>query len=198
MEEIAKIEEKKVLSTKIKGAEVTFEDYGNGKGKITINDWGFNGSAFWGAVGESLFDFLLRINEDYFVSNLGSHETGEFNKKRTFANFRKQLREVLPFYTEMEWQKETLRYELKWKQEHEVYDDRSFVDIMGRFHKDLYYYNIKDKYERKEIEETIAGVCSECWHYIIHDEHREVKYLKDMFKHIKKAIKKYQEDETRN
>jgi hypothetical protein len=194
----AEIKEKTVLAMKIQGAEVIFEDYGEGKGKLTINNWTFKGSAYWGSMGDSLFDFLLRINEDYFVSNLGSTDRGQIDKRKSFANFRRQLAIDLPWYQEMEWQKETLRPELKRKQEYEIDGERSFVDVMSRFGNDLYYYDIKDRFEREEIESTVKAVCDECWNYLEYREHNDVRYLKKLFKEIKKSIKKYQKNEKRN
>ena len=45
---------------------------------------------------------------------------GEFNKRKTFAKFRKHLTEELPYHRETKWQKEELRSTLRWKQDQEV------------------------------------------------------------------------------
>ena len=181
---------------KIRGAEVTFEDHGEGRGKITIDDWPFKGSAGWSAMGESLFDFLLGINVEYFISNIGTHEKGQMNKKKIFANFRKQLAEELPFHREMEWQREELRPELNRIQKYSTHDDRGFVSAMSSLADSMMYQEVRRPCDREDMWVIINAACQESWNYIEYDDHPEKVYLTKMFKDIQKSIKKYQKNEN--
>ena len=86
--------------------DIFLDDKGNGQGKLTIsNTCGFNFSCYWGAMGGSLKDFLLRINEDYFVRNLT--DPLSFDAKLTAKSVRRyvrnELKSELPWYMYMEF-----------------------------------------------------------------------------------------------
>ncbi|MEQ2025373.1 hypothetical protein ABLB84_06190 [Xenorhabdus szentirmaii] len=49
---------------------VYLEDYGNNQGRITISEYGESWTAFWGAMGGSLSDFIIRVNNSYLIGYL--------------------------------------------------------------------------------------------------------------------------------
>src|ERR1700761_5725172 len=104
-----------MTNIKIDTTDIILMDVGSGRGKIIISDTSrqFTSSYFWGAMGSSLPDFLLRINSDYFVRNLTTARHGEFNARKTMSAIRRWLRTDCEFrwYEHMEFQKD-LRYEL--------------------------------------------------------------------------------------
>jgi superoxide dismutase len=183
-----------MIAFKVDTADVILDDLGDGRGKIIISDgnWGYNFSYYWGAMGDSLIDFLSRINSSYFVGKLGPTEKGEINTKKTMRNIRKAIREefnsVYPWYTYKEFQTE-LRYELKNMEGDGFYSNENFSYSIERFLDNLSYYSIDDKYDRKEIESLIRDIFNEHWYYIVYDEHRENVYLEKFHKKLVKTLK---------
>jgi hypothetical protein len=50
---------------------VYVEDYGDGKGRITISCYDAAWVGYWGAMGCSLVEFFTSASTDYLASNLG-------------------------------------------------------------------------------------------------------------------------------
>jgi len=78
--------------------DVIFKDEGEGKGKIIVSndDWGYNFSHYWGAMGDrNLKQFVSEINTSYFVDKLSVRRNGDLDVKKTFTNIRKRIREAL-------------------------------------------------------------------------------------------------------
>jgi hypothetical protein len=50
---------------------VILQDFGAGRGRLTLECYGRAWSAYWGAMGDdSLRDFLLNVSPEYIVTNL--------------------------------------------------------------------------------------------------------------------------------
>ncbi len=49
---------------------VYLDDYGDSSGRITISEYGESWTAFWGAMGGSLSDFIIRTNNEYLIGYL--------------------------------------------------------------------------------------------------------------------------------
>lgn len=180
---------------RIESADVILNDMGNGHGKIIISDdnWGYNFSYYWGAMGNSLEDFLCKINTDYFIGKLGPHENGPVNPKKTITNIRKALNEYLyssyPWYKYPEFSAE-IRHELRRMSSRGFDSVDDFFYRMDDFIENLNYYLIDDKYDRESIESIMKdAINSELWYYIVYEPHREKLYLEQFHKKLKKAIK---------
>jgi len=179
---------------KINNADVILDDQGDGKGKIIIADlnYGYNFSYYWGAMGNSLNDFLIRINSDYFADKLGPYTAGSINTRKTLTLIRKSLKEYFysefPWYVEKDFQQH-LRDELKAIEKEGFISDDHFMLIMGRFGDDLNYYLINNEYDRKRAKEAIKCALNEPWYFINHDEHKEITYLKRFHSKLVKKLK---------
>ncbi len=156
-----------MIAFKVDTADVILDDLGDGKGKIIISDgnWGYNFSYYWGSMGDSLTDFLCRINSSYFVGKLGPTKNGEINSKKTIRNIRKVLREEFnshyPWYKYQEFQAD-LRSNLKDLEEEGFYGTDNFFHSMDRLVNNLNFYDISDKYDREEIESIMKNVETVC------------------------------------
>lgn len=171
--------EKLVINKEI---NVIFEDTESGKGRIYVNDiysdraWSY----FWGSMGSDLKTFITQISSDYFAGKLCFGPKWVFDLKKTKTNLRKELATFLPWYKEMEFQKEfreVLR-EADWESKEE------FVYSGSERLKDLGMY-IEDRYERKNYEEWIS---SEPWYFTIDGESQEYLRLIQIHKLIKKEL----------
>ncbi|MGJ0636806.1 hypothetical protein [Xenorhabdus bovienii] len=49
---------------------VFLDDFGNGRGRITIAEFGFAWTAFWSSMGCSLCDFIIRNDNEYLAVRL--------------------------------------------------------------------------------------------------------------------------------
>ncbi|AGO47542.1 hypothetical protein Phi4:1_gp009 [Cellulophaga phage phi4:1] len=181
---------------KIDNTDIFLEDLGEGRGKIIIaNTQGYNFSYFWGSMGSNLKDFLLRINESYFLGKLSSSSQGNFSGKKTVTAIRKTLREDffedLPWYKNLEAQKE-LREKLKHLEGCDepnsfIYECRSISET---------YWDIDDKWECHSFTKSVDSLLEEPWHYFQYTESNEQIFLKKIFKELKKIIKKDGKKET--
>jgi hypothetical protein len=160
----------RIDKVKIDNTDIFLED-GEilGHGKITVSDtWHGAYTYAWGAMGSNLSDFICRINEDYFASNLlGPRSIYVFDPKGSVRNIRKFIREELsydlPWYKFMSAQKE-LRSELKGLENCD--GEGEFVNscnhlMDGVFCMDLNYD------EEKEFKDILRPVFeSEPWNFI--------------------------------
>lgn len=177
---------------RIDETEIFLDDKGDGKGKITIsNTYGYNFSYFWGAMGKPLKDFLLSINEDYFVNKL-ANEPLAFDAKLTAKEVRKYIRVDLsydlPWYKYMEFQK-GLREWIKGIEQ--VESEHTFVDycygIMNDYRINLYEL---DRWEQEEVRGILENTFKqEPWNFIQKGDSDEAVFLKKLFKKLKKELK---------
>jgi hypothetical protein len=177
----------------VSGTEIILENKGENQGQITINDKERGTyQMYWGAMGGTIQDFLMRINSDYFTDKLlGVRSTQVFDVKGTFAAVRKFIRTELdlPWYKHQEFQS-NLRENLNQFQERcEEYDsDKYFVD---HFHDYLYrypsFYLIDDRFEQERIESDFQNI-SEPWNFIHTKESQEAKWLKSLHSKIKRKL----------
>jgi len=184
-----------VCRLKIETTDVFLEDFGEGKGKITLSDtYGHNYSMFWGAMGGSLSDFILRINSDYFADKLlGSTSMQVFDAKKTFREIRKFIREELdlPWYKHLDFQKD-LREKIKQFEERciEFESDRYFVDCFSQNIQDGPDFSlIENRWERESVENNFKGI-SEPWNFIQTRESENTKWLKKIHNLLKRKLSK--------
>lgn len=151
---------------KIKVGDVTvyLEDHEYGKGKVMITGLIYDKAqtTYWGAMGDSLRGFLKTINPDYFANRLNTSDR-VLDVKQTFKNVRKQIKELMPWYSHMQFQKdmrEKLR-EFQYSIEQNP-DERFFVYEFPGFIDSLDMYLIDDEYDRK----TFESLQDECWYYM--------------------------------
>jgi hypothetical protein len=177
---------------KIEDTDIFLDDQGNGQGKIIIaNTYGYNFSFFWGAMGGSLPDFLLRINESYFVGKLlDGDDNGVLDAKKSVTAVRKYLREEchsdLPWYKYPTAQK-SLREELKKLEQCERDDE--FVDGIYALPKNVDYSDL-DWRDERELRQILEGICqTEPWTFIVKGPSRKALFLKRLFPKLQKAIK---------
>jgi len=182
-----------IKKLRIQEIDVYFEDIRENAGKVTISGIDRNYSAQWGAMNGNLTEFLLKINSDYFASNLlGSRNSYSFNTKATFAEIRRYIREELnlPWYKYLTFQS-TLRDSLNEFQKvmAEYPDERYFVDNFY-FYLNTWpnFHLIDDSYERKRIESDFKSL-TEPWYFIQKSESEECKWLKTFHGKIKKELK---------
>jgi hypothetical protein len=93
----------------INDTEVTLINEEFGKGQIIVSDinMGYY-QMYWGAMGQTIEDFIMSINGDYFTGKLlGHRSTQVFDVKKTFSTLRKFIRDELglPWYKHLEFQR---------------------------------------------------------------------------------------------
>lgn len=171
---------------KIGYTDIILDDKGQGQGKITISD-PFNGAYtyYWGAMGESLEQFICSINEDYFASKL-CRKQYKFSLRGTLRNLRQAIKEELPWYEEMEAQK-TLRWEIN----HQLSGCSSaeeWVHACAQVPKSIcitgYSYD-QEKYFIERIEDIFT---CEPWHFIDEEVTSEYKWLAYLHFKIKSQL----------
>lgn len=172
---------------RIKETDVMLDDYGRGKGKITIsNSYGFNYSHYWGSMGCSLKEFLMNINESYFIMKLSPvSDQGKINIKASVRNVRNAIKEEMAWYKYMSLQKE-LRQEIKRLES--CYSDENFIDRCFEISNNI-WTEYDCRFEREEFESIVKGVFNEPWHYLEHGDSENEIFLKKLFKQIQKKIK---------
>lgn len=185
-----------VKKLQIGDTDVFLENFEKGKGKITIsNTYGHNYSMFWGAMGESLEEFLCGINSDYFASKLiPVSDERIIDTKATFTEVRKFIREEMgmPFYREMEFQKNMRKVLRSFQRECEdEYGGKyRFVDcFFSSFIDRLDYFLIDDRFERNEIEEGFKGIC-EHWSFLVEKPSANYDWLKSFHGKLKAKLQK--------
>lgn len=171
--------EPKIRNIKFGTTDVFLENFDLGQGKITISDtmYDYNYSYYWGAMGQkTIEEFICETDKWYFTKKLIPHDAGEvFDNKKTFAELRKFLKQELPFYEHMEFQKD-LREKLRAFQEDcdesaesFFYNYNSFVDRLD------FYFLIKDKREKERIEKLFNQL--EIWEFICKKDSRATLWL---------------------
>lgn len=179
---------------KIGNTDVFLEDYGQGKGKIIIsNTYGYNFSYFWGSMGSNLREFLLRINESYFIGKLCSNSNGDFSGRKTVKAIRKAMREhnscwEIPWYKYMDAQKELRELLKDLEQCNEInsfyYECKSIIDNYWGLH-----FSYDEKHEKEEFESNVEALFSEPHYYFEYEDSNELIFLKRLFKDLQKELK---------
>ena len=178
---------------KIEETEVILQDYGEGKGKIIIaNPYNMNFSYYWSAMGGSLKEFLLGINDSYFANKL-TYNTEVFSGKNTATNIRRFIREDLnydlPWYEHMEFQK-SLRGWIKSVETMETIDE--FIDaalnISKNYDLDYSCMNYNEEQELKQLLSDTIGC--EPWYLAGTESSKEYNFIVGIFNKLKKQLKK--------
>jgi hypothetical protein len=179
-----------IKKIKISNYEIYLENFEFGKGKIMITDGINNYSYFWGAMGDTLEDFIIGINSDYFSNKLIDYRSFySFNVKKTFTILRKHIKqEIIPWYKHMEFQKQ-MRYELNKFENYCKNNDSEtfFVNYFSTFVNSLDYDLIEGYFDRKDIEDEFKSI-TEPWHFIMNSESDEVVKLKKLHNQLKKYL----------
>lgn len=147
---------------------VILENLGKGQGRIIIVDFYYgNYSYYWGGMGsDSIQDFIISIEDSYFVDKLLGHKDYRvYDHKKTMKRIREAISEIIPWYHHMEFQKD-MRYELR--NFGPCDSDRDFVDGFWRLIKDLPYYLADGRWGEGErfLRDEFEGYFSEPWNYI--------------------------------
>jgi|TARA_R110000851_G_scaffold56073_3_gene131186 hypothetical protein len=175
----------------VKTADIIFENYELGKGKIIISDLEFGSwSFYWGSMGSSIEEFIQRINPDYFAGKLCDTED-VFCSKATAKAVRKYIKEELaydlPWYKFASAQKE-MREMIK--EIERSYSQEDALHIMTTMHKNLMCYDL-DRHDEKEFLGIIEGIFScEPWHFLQNKRSREYNYLHNLHKLLKVSLAK--------
>lgn len=173
---------------RIQSTDVILTDYEPGKGKIIISDdnYGYNFSYYWGAMGSGdLRAFLCDISPSYFTGKLGTTESGGIDIKATMANVRRWWKEDsgIAYYQNMDEQKQ-LRIELNMIQ-NLCYDEQDFVSRMSRIDEAFYF---RPAMFKSDFQEAIEALSCEPWHHIEKKEHKQNLWLNKFFTLLKKEI----------
>ncbi len=166
-----------VLKIRIKETDVFFDNQGDGRGKLTLSNWRVSYSYYWGAMGSDLQSFITRINSDYFASKLlGTRNIYCFCPKKTMRNLRAFIKEEIPWYKHMGFQKDMREKINDYFSDCETSSD--FVNSWNRFVDNLSYYEIDCRYDREEVESVFKDL-SEPWYLIGETTSQEYNWLKD-------------------
>lgn len=173
---------------RIQSTDVILTDYEPGKGKIIISDdnYGYNFSYFWGAMGKgTLKEFLCDIDTGYFTGKLGPHGNGDINMKKTMKAVRRWWKEDsgIAWYQFQEEQKD-LRYELR-QMEQDVDSEGGFIHAMSSLKDNSL---LRSSYKKSDFDFALDSLCSEPWYFIVNDEHRQNKWLSNFHQILKKEI----------
>lgn len=194
--------ENNIKKIKIQNTDIFLEDFGDGKGKITISDtYGHNYSTYWGSMKDSLEEFICSTNSEYFANRLmGSESNYEMDVPATFANIRKYIREEigLAWYQHLEFQKD-MREKLSdfQRQCEDIPSAQYFVDNFDRsFVNDLYFYSIDDRWKREDLESEFKAI-DEVWNFIAEKKNRKYLWLEQLHAELKKHIRT-QEKQSNN
>jgi len=163
-----------------------------GQGKLTVSDtWRGAYSAWWGAMGGDLTDFICRINKWYFTDNLlRPRDSQVFDSKGTVRNIRKYIREELsyelPWWKYMSAQKE-LRSELK---ELELCESQEeFVQCCNGFMDKIHCIDLEYD-DEMEFRSIIRGVFeTEPWNFIETKPSAEHVWLCELHGKLVKKLK---------
>lgn len=171
--------------------DVILQDYEDGQGKIIISDFNFdyNFSHYWGAMGDNtnLKKFICKINADYFAGKLVGHIQKPIDVKATFANLRREIREFMPWYVNVDFQKE-MREALN-DYQRSVYSQECFVNGWDNFVSNLWFSDCDHwNYDKHEVKSFFEGYC-EHWNLIVTKEPKEYQWCIGIHKELKKIFK---------
>ena len=170
----------------IQTADIILENIENGKGKIIISDlnngsWSF----FWGAMGESIENFIKSINSSYFADKLCNNKF-EFSAKQTAKEIRRYIREEmsyeLPWYKFRESQKELRKQIKKIEKSNSQYEALALIQDLPN---SVYSCELsfKENNEFSKILEDMVS-CEPC-NFLQNDYSHEYKYLENLHAQIR-------------
>lgn len=170
--------------------DIILQDFEDGKGKIIVSnfDYDYNFSYYWGAMGNNtnLKQFIKQINPDYFASKLTGHLQDDIDVKATFANLRREIREFMPWYLNVDFQSD-MRRSLSDYQNH-TYSQESFVNGWDSFIGSLWFDDCDDyRLDKNEVKSFFEGYC-EHWHLIVTKPPKEYYWCLDLHKKLKKLF----------
>lgn len=167
--------------------DIILEEISEGQGKIIVSDpYMGSYSHYWGAMGSPLPEFLNSINKEYFAQKLlDSRSIYEYCPKKTMTNIRKWVKEWLPYYKHMEFQKH-MREEIKSNFQH-IESSNQFIYAWDRFVGMMDYDIIEDRWDMDEVKESFKGV-SEPWHFIGERTTRTYKWMTELHGKLKKNL----------
>ncbi|TAJ13033.1 hypothetical protein DMA11_10225 [Marinilabiliaceae bacterium JC017] len=131
----------------------------------------------WGAPGKSFKEFLTNLNKSYVVGKMRIEPV--FDNRASFAALRKAIKEAIPYYKEMEFQK-SVRDNIKHGQKL-VDDSTQFMKFISEMNTGFLssWYLLEDK----SLEEELRPLFSEPWEYIRKKESTtEKRFWKDFQK----------------
>lgn len=70
---------------------VILEDFGEGRGKLIIEEYGASYAAFWGAMGGSLVNFVTQCSADYIVDKISNIPHQVFDGEGLCQRVRKDI-----------------------------------------------------------------------------------------------------------
>jgi hypothetical protein len=178
-----------ITNLKIDSTDIILQDFELGQGKITISNSKYGVFSYqWNSMGSNLKDFLLRINSEYFMRNLSHRIKGEIDIKKTMTYVRKYIRKEYRFfwYMDLKFQKQ-LRERLNDIQNFS-YSDMGFVNSMQEIKNSIDWKDCEKRYQY-EAENTIIGLSSEPWHFIINKEPVENIWLFKLFNKLQKKLR---------
>lgn len=179
---------------KIDDTDVFIEEIAPHKGKITIsNTSGHNYSTSWVAMGGTLKEFLCKINEDYFTSNLiGRNSSKVMDVNKTFRYIRGHIHDQmgLKAYKHRAFIKNVMKQlSIFEKNALEIQDENAFVSYFPLFIESINFYLIEDESEREVIEDNFHLI-TEPWEFIVRKDSDNTIWLKKLHGKIKKVLLK--------
>ncbi len=172
---------------KINEAKIILDDKGEGTGELIIaSSWGYNFSTYWGSMGRPLKEFICSIDKYYFANRLsGPDDRPVFNAKQTVKSLRKAWKGVMPWYEEMEFQKQVREF---FKELERCDTQYEFVESMGRMEDRLEFYDI-EQYRRSYVRQQVSDFCEEPWHYIETGPSHKTIWLQRLHGDLVKVLK---------
>lgn len=171
----------------INGVEVLLRDYEIGKGKIYVSAGSDRSySYYWGAMGGKLSDFLQKIDPGYFAMKLcPGGNSSVFSGRLTAKSLREQVKQILPWYEHMEFQK-SVRAAIKQVEGFESHHE--FIGWLGWYMDRLDFHLIEDRIDRQMMESEFKNSFG-VWN-IQSDYSNEYKWLERLLPKIKKHLRK--------
>lgn len=179
---------------KIKGAEIILVNKGENQGEIQIKGKTKGSfSMYWGAMGGTIEDFMVKINSDYFSSKLlGSINSQVFCEKETFKNLRQYIKENIDFRVDRgslfrkDLNKVLRDFQRKCK-EHGT--PTYFIESFEYNLSIIDFYLIEERYDKCRMREDFVAMSGEPWLFIGTKESDTSKWLKTIHAGIKRKLK---------
>lgn len=179
---------------KIKGAEVILINKGTNQGEIQIKGKTKGSfSMYWGAMGGTIEDFMVKINSDYFSSKLlGSINSQVFCEKETFKNLRQYIKESIDFRVDggslfrKDLNKVLRDFQRKCK-EHGTHT--YFVESFEYNLSKVDFRLVRERYDRDKMKYEFDAMFGEPWLFIDTKESDTCKWLKTIHAGIKQKLK---------
>lgn len=179
---------------KIKGADIILVNKGINQGEIQIKSKTKGSfSMYWGAMGGTIEDFMLKTNSDYFSGKLlGSINSQVFCEKETFKNLRQYIKENIDFRVDggslfrKDLNKVLRDFQRKCKEQ----GTRTYFVESFEYNLCLVdFYLIKERYDRDKMEDEFDAMFGEPWLFIGTRESDTCKWLKTIHAAIKRKLK---------